>query len=75
MAKNKFRKDIREDQTTFFNLRRLDFELNINKKIVIFHVGVNFVTEIIIYISMIIFKKKTGTVYQLQDPIKCVNRC
>jgi hypothetical protein len=64
MAKNKFlvrsRKDIREDQPALFDLRRLDFELNINKKIVIFHVGVNFVTEIIIYISMIIFKKKDG---------------
>jgi hypothetical protein len=62
MAKNKFlvrsRKDIREDQPALFDLRRLDFELNIKKKIVIFHVGVNFVTEIIIYISMIIFKKK-----------------
>jgi len=64
MAKNKFlvrsRIDIREDQPAFFDLRLIDFELNINKKIVMFHVGVNFVTEIIIYISMIIFKKKDG---------------
>ena len=64
MAKNKFlvrsREDIREDQPAFFDLRLIDFELNINKKIVMFHVGVNFVTEIIIYISMIIFEKKDG---------------